>query len=126
MREIDILTQDASCGPTGPKSLPSLWKSLLPADLTQWFTDAYTARQHAAAVAPGGYKCETASKCEPTGPMDSDADISGGNSAGPLWINENGDRYQYAICSASGRGTSIHSGGSNWLNTIVSTGRNYA
>jgi V8-like Glu-specific endopeptidase len=59
------------------------------------------------------------SRCEATGPMDTDADIAGGNSGGPLWLLENGSRYQYAMCSAGGADVSIHSGGNNWLNAVI-------
>ena len=65
-----------------------------------------------------GITIRRASGCEPTGPINTDADLTPGNSGGPLWLLENGVRYQYGMCSAGSPVASLFSGGNRWLAAV--------
>jgi len=60
----------------------------------------------------------SASSCEPTGPLITDADVTPGNSGGTLWLLENGLRFQYGMCGAGSPGISLFSGGNRWLSAV--------
>ncbi|KAH8878918.1 trypsin-like serine protease [Thozetella sp. PMI_491] len=57
--------------------------------------------------------------CEPGGPIETDADAVPGQSGGPLWINENGSRYQYGVLSLTSSTGSGFAAGGNFVNAIV-------
>ncbi|KAK7927369.1 hypothetical protein PG985_004367 [Apiospora marii] len=63
-------------------------------------------------------------RCDATGPLDTDADGSQGMSGGPLWLLENGDRWQYGVMARlwffDGVFTwSTFAGGEGWVGGVV-------
>ena len=67
-------------------------------------------------IHPGPYTCDA------YGPYESDADIAGGQSGGPIWKDdESGTPFLYAVVSGTSSTHSIFSGGDNLLKFILST-----
>ncbi|KAI1777999.1 trypsin-like serine protease [Hypoxylon cercidicola] len=57
--------------------------------------------------------------CDATGGLSTDADVAGGMSGGPIWQNDNGNRYQLGVLSATSGTETVFAGGSNWIGAVV-------
>ncbi|KAK0388783.1 hypothetical protein NLU13_5026 [Sarocladium strictum] len=62
-----------------------------------------------------------------TGPMVTDADISGGHSAGgPIWLHwSDGGVYSFGVASAGDDNASLFSSGSNFYNSVIAARRDF-
>ncbi|RYO95282.1 hypothetical protein DL766_002267 [Monosporascus sp. MC13-8B] len=63
--------------------------------------------------------------CGSTGGLVTDADVAGGMSGGPIWVNENGNRYQLGVLSATSVVETVFAGGNNWLNAVIHARQNF-
>ncbi|KAI0180569.1 trypsin-like cysteine/serine peptidase domain-containing protein [Hypoxylon sp. FL1284] len=56
--------------------------------------------------------------CDATGGLSTDADVAGGMSGGPIWQNDNGNRYQLGVLSATSSAETVFASGNNWLGAL--------
>ncbi|XXH04550.1 hypothetical protein Hte_010967 [Hypoxylon texense] len=57
--------------------------------------------------------------CDSAGGLSTDADVAGGMSGGPIWENENGNRFQLGVLSATSATETVFAGGNNWLGAVA-------
>ncbi|TDZ44716.1 Glutamyl endopeptidase [Colletotrichum trifolii] len=72
-----------------------------------------------------GITATAATYCDRGSPVITDTDSAGGQSGGPVWINENGERYLYAIHVGSGADFSVAAGGTSFLNAYGNLLKDY-
>jgi V8-like Glu-specific endopeptidase len=64
-------------------------------------------------------------ECDSNGPFATDADAMGGQSGGPIWILENGTRFQYGMCSSGGSTSTSFTGMQPWINAVAKARTDY-
>ncbi|KAI0387828.1 trypsin-like serine protease [Hypomontagnella monticulosa] len=63
--------------------------------------------------------------CDTTGGLSTDADVAGGMSGGPIWQNDNGNRFSLGVLSVTSSTETVFAGGSNWLSTVASSRKDF-